>query len=129
MSETTDPGPRRFEFVPTPAVLSARARGSFIPCPVCETDNERYLFHKMGVRFVRCRSCGLVYANPPATAGREYFDVDAAGQHKRATDRALFDDDVDDIVRPKVAALAEERGEGIGELCFDVARVQDATLE
>ena len=35
-------------------------------CPVCASDNERYLFHKLGVRFVRCRSCGLVYANPPA---------------------------------------------------------------
>jgi hypothetical protein len=119
-------GPRRFEFTSTPAVLTARARGSFVPCPVCDADNERYLFHKLGVRFVRCRSCGLVYANPPATASRPYFDVIAAGQHERPKDRALFDAEVADIVKEAAAQFERRRGRTPRDIVL-VGRVLDDT--
>ncbi len=90
---------RRFEFEPTPAVRASRARGAFTPCPVCASDSERYLFHKLGVRFVRCRSCGLVYANPPAAAGRRYFDVDAVGQHHATRPRSSSSTTSSTIIR------------------------------
>ncbi len=102
--------PRRFEFVPTPSVLSARARAAFISCPACETDSERYLFHKLGVRFVRCRSCGVVYANPPVIADRHYFDVDAVGQHDRPRDRELFRQELEEMVRAATERYEALRG-------------------
>lgn len=101
---------RRFEFEPTPAVRASRARGAFTPCPVCASDSERYLFHKLGVRFVRCRSCGLVYANPPAAATRRYFDVDAVGQHHRERDRQLFLDDLVAMTRRAADQFRAHRG-------------------
>jgi hypothetical protein len=110
MAEPTVTAARRFEFEPTPAVLSARARGPFIPCPACQADSERYLFHKMGARFVCCRSCGLVYANPPAPSGRHYFDIEAAGQHARPRDRELVQQDLADIVDAAAAQFAERHG-------------------
>ncbi len=55
---------RRFEFSPTKAVESARRRRRYIDCPECGSNAERYLFHRTGIRYVRCRACGLVYANP-----------------------------------------------------------------
>ena len=78
---------RRFEFTPTPAVQSARRRGQYIPCPACHSQQQRYLFHRTGVRFVRCRACGLVYADPIDPGARKYFDIESLGQHDRAIDR------------------------------------------
>jgi hypothetical protein len=118
------PSVRRLEFVPTPAVLSARARGPFVPCPVCEADNERYLFHKTGARFVRCASCGLVYVNPPATTDRHYFDVDAAGQHVRRRDRALFQRELAEIVLRAASKFVEQRGRAPRDLLL-VGRTLD----
>jgi hypothetical protein len=100
---------RTFEFEPTPAVLNARTRGRFLPCPVCGADHERYLFHKLGARFVRCRVCGLVYVNPPGS-NRSYLDVGAAGQHDRPRDRSLFLRDVRDVVTHASEVFARERG-------------------
>ena len=79
---------RRFEFEPTPSVESARRRGRFIPCPACGSQQQRYLFHRKGVRFVRCRACNLVYADPVDPTERAYFDVEAVGQHADELDHA-----------------------------------------
>ena len=55
---------RRLDFTPTPAVRSARRRGQYVTCPSCESSSQRYLFHRTGARFVRCKACGVVYADP-----------------------------------------------------------------
>jgi Zn ribbon nucleic-acid-binding protein len=54
----------RLAFAPTSAVQAARAHTRFVACPACQADTPRYLFHKSGVRFVRCAACGAVYVNP-----------------------------------------------------------------
>ena len=86
--------PRRFEFVPTPSVLSARARAAFISCPACRRTTSGTSSTSWA-----CGSCGadrrgVVYANPPVIADRQYFDVDAVGQHDRPRDRELFRDEL-----------------------------------
>ena len=67
---------RDFVFEPTAAVAASRARGRFVDCPVCRADHSEYLFHRVGVRFVRCRSCGMVYVNPTTEGGTNYFDLE-----------------------------------------------------
>src|SRR6266545_3537663 len=78
---------RRLEFSPTEAVESARRRGQYIDCPACGSQSQRYLFHRTGVRFVRCRACDLVYADPVDPTHRAYFDISAQGQHDAPIDR------------------------------------------
>jgi|HubBroStandDraft_6_1064221.scaffolds.fasta_scaffold21185_2 hypothetical protein len=81
--------PRTFEFEPTAAVSTARAHKRFVSCPSCQTDNPRYLFHKTGVRFVRCAACGMVYVNPTRENVVNYFDIDGARPFTNARDREL----------------------------------------
>jgi hypothetical protein len=70
---------RRFEFDPTEAVARTRANASFISCPACGADAERYLFHERGARFVQCRTCDVVFVNPPPRELHDYFNVDVPG--------------------------------------------------
>jgi Glycosyl transferase family 2/Methyltransferase domain len=79
--------PRRFEFPSTEAIESARRRDRYIDCPACGSQSQRYLFHRTGARFVRCRACELVYADPVDPAARAYFDIAAQGQHDAPRDR------------------------------------------
>lgn len=72
---------RDFVFEPTPAVAASRARSRYVDCAVCATDNSEYLFHRAGVRFVRCKTCELVYVSPVGEAGRNYFDIARIGSH------------------------------------------------
>jgi Zn ribbon nucleic-acid-binding protein len=82
--------PRAFEFESTPAVSAARAHKRFVRCPACQADNSRYLFHKTGVRLVRCTACGMVYVNPTReSAGINYFDIDRALLLANPRDRQL----------------------------------------
>jgi len=81
--------PRDYTFEPTAAVAASRARGRFVDCSVCHADNSEYLFHKVGVRFVRCKTCGMVYVNPTSDGGANYFDIDKIGQFSSARDREL----------------------------------------
>jgi hypothetical protein len=82
--------PRAFEFEPTAAVSAARAHTRFVRCPACQSDTASYLFHKTGVRFVRCTTCGMVYVNPAAsTAGVNSFDIERARPFENAGDRDL----------------------------------------
>src|SRR6266542_3560153 len=75
-SSRNGPEERSFNFEPTAAVAASRSRSRYVDCPVCRADHSQYLFHKVGVRFVRCRSCGMVYANPVAERGTNYFDIE-----------------------------------------------------
>ena len=82
--------PRAFEFEPTAAVSAARAHTRFVRCPACQSDNASYLFHKTGVRFVRCATCGMVYVNPASdAAGVNSFDIEKARPFDNEGDRAL----------------------------------------
>jgi hypothetical protein len=82
--------PRAFEFEPTAAVSAARAHTRFVRCPACQSDNARYLFHKTGVRFVRCAGCGLVYVNPARdAAGANTLDIEGIRPFDNEGDRAL----------------------------------------
>ena len=77
---------RRLEFATTEAVELARRRDRFIPCPACGSSQQRYLFHRTGARFVRCRACDLVYADPVDISARGYFDIAALGTHADTID-------------------------------------------
>jgi Zn ribbon nucleic-acid-binding protein len=89
--DTAREEPRAFEFGPTPAVRAARAHQRFVSCPACRADNPRYLFHRTGVRFVRCAACGMVYVNPARDAGGvNYLDIEAARPFTNARDRELM---------------------------------------
>jgi hypothetical protein len=90
---------RRYEFTATPAVESARKRARYIPCPACESRQQRYLFHRRGARFVRCRACGLVYADPVDPRDRRYFDITSVGQHDRPADERNLIADFAHLVR------------------------------
>jgi ribosomal protein S27E len=82
--------PRAFEFEPTAAVSTARAHTRFVKCPACQSDNPTYLFHKTGVRFVRCGTCGMVYVNPAREAAAiNSLDIAHARPFTNANDRAL----------------------------------------
>ena len=95
-------------FTPTAAVRSARRRAEFIPCPACESQLQRYQFHRTGVRFVRCRACDLVYADPIDPLERAYFDINFLGLHDSEIDRRHARTDFRDLVE-RVAAVYYER--------------------
>jgi len=90
---------RRFEFVPTEAVARSRANASFVSCPACGADAERYLFHERGARFVQCRTCDVVYVNPPVREVREYFNWAADGGNATDEDREHIRKELDDVLR------------------------------
>jgi hypothetical protein len=94
---------RRPDFVPTAAVRSARRRGQYITCPACGSHLQRYQFHRIGVRFVRCRACDLVYADPVDPKERAYFDIQALGQHESPIDRRHAQADFLDVAERLVA--------------------------
>ena len=106
----TDQINRRFEFDPTEAVARARANARFISCPVCGADAERYLFHERGARFVQCRSCDVVYANPPAREVRDYFHIAAAGGDTTTEDRVHVRKELDDVLRYAADVHRAHRG-------------------
>src|SRR5690349_14847105 len=99
---------RQYEFTPTKAVASARRRARYIPCPACHSQQQRYLFHRTGARFVRCRACGLVYADPIDPRDRTYFDIDAIGQHSRLSDRGHLRADARALFETIVATYRDE---------------------
>ena len=97
---------RDFVFRPTPAVAASRARNRYVDCAVCGTDSAEYLFHRVGVRFVRCASCGLVYTNPVSDdPGANYFDIVGFGHHDE-NDRANLEADLTSVVR-RVGEMVE----------------------
>jgi hypothetical protein len=87
-----------FVFEPTVAVAASRRRSLFIDCPVCQADHSEYLFHRAGVRFVRCRTCGMVYVTPASTIRPNWLDIERVGQYERLEDRALCTSDFDALL-------------------------------
>jgi hypothetical protein len=80
---------RRYAFEPTPAVTASRARPSYVSCPVCHEGRAEYLFIRVGVRYVRCPACGLVYVSPVGGAGPNYFDIARSAPFVSSRDRSL----------------------------------------
>ncbi len=101
---------RRFEFVPTEAVERSRANASFVPCPACSADAEKYLFHERGARFAQCRSCDVVYVNPPAREVRDYFNWAAAGGEATDEDREHIRNELNDVLRYAIDVHRTQRG-------------------
>jgi hypothetical protein len=98
-AQSTDQPGRRFEFVPTEAVTRSRANAAFISCPACGADAERYLFHERGARFVQCRSCDVVYVNPPAREVPDYFDIPPTGGGATIEDGEHVRKELGDVLR------------------------------
>ncbi len=99
-----------FVFEPTAAVAVSRARSRYIDCPVCQADHSEYLFHRTGVRFVRCSNCGMVYVTPAGAVGPNWLDIERVANFRRAEDRALAVADFDALVARFAAEY--ERVEG-----------------
>ncbi len=98
---------RSFAFEPTPSVEASRRHGRYVDCPVCRTDHSEYLFSNVGVRFVRCRTCAMVYVNPVTQAGPNWFDIDTIGQFHEARDRELFQESFERFLE-RIAARYEQ---------------------
>ena len=107
--QPTDQVGRRFEFDPTEAVARSRANASFVSCPACRADAERYLFHDRGARFVQCRSCDVVFVNPPAREMRDYFDVQAP-RGATVEDREHVRKELVDVLRYATEVHRAQRG-------------------
>lgn len=99
-----------FVFEPTQAVAASRRRSLFIDCPVCQADHSEYLFHRTGVRFVRCKNCSMVYVTPASSVGQNWFDIEKVGQYTRPDDRTLCVQDFDALLQR--FATEYERVEG-----------------
>jgi glycosyl transferase family 2 len=80
--------PARITFAPTSAVSNARAHSQFVRCPACHADASTYLFHRAGVRFVRC-TCGAVYVNPTRPHPLNDFDIARGRPFSNPRDHAL----------------------------------------
>ena len=93
----------RFAFEPTTAVTTARSHSRFVPCPACQADTPSYLFHRAGVRFVRCGACAAVYVNPAREHPLNNLDVDKLAPFSNPQDRALMIDDFETLLQ-RVAA-------------------------
>jgi hypothetical protein len=100
-----------FVFDLTPAVAASRLRSHYVDCPVCQADHSQYLFHRTGVRFVRCSNCGIVYVSPAARSRSvNWFDIARLGQHDRPEDRALCITDFDELLERFAAEFARVEG-------------------
>jgi Glycosyl transferase family 2/Methyltransferase domain len=101
---------RRLEFSATEAVESSRRRRRYIDCPACGSRSQRYLFHRTGVRFVRCRACDLVYADPVDSTGRAYFDIRAVALHNAPVDRRNASADFAALLSTACSTYGRQRG-------------------
>jgi Zn ribbon nucleic-acid-binding protein len=90
---------RSFQFRPTAAVRAARAHNRFVDCPACQADRSSYLFHRAGVRFVRCTACGAVYVNPTRERPFNDLDIERIQTFPHPRDRALMSEDFERLLR------------------------------
>lgn len=119
---------RGLEFVPTEAVARSRANASFVSCPACGADAERYLFHERGARFVQCRICDVVYVNPPAREARDYFNWVAAGGDATDEDREHIRKELDDVLRYANHVHRVHRGSSPARVLIAGRMVDDGPL-
>jgi hypothetical protein len=101
---------RRYSFASTASVRAARERTRYVACSVCGETGSEYLFFRAGVRFVRCKSCGLVYVSPVGAAGPCYFDVAEVGRLVTPRDRALALADLSRMIQQLAREHAARRG-------------------
>src|SRR3569623_2066191 len=97
----------RLEFTPTPAVAAARSHNRYAVCPACQRDVPKYLFHRAGVRFVRCASCDAVYGNPAREHPVNNFDIAQTQHLENPRDRELMVSDMAALLE-RVAADHQE---------------------
>src|SRR5450755_4610661 len=90
LDPTSPEEPARFGFTTTSAVSTAREHSRFVLCPACRSDNPSYLFHRSGVRFVRCASCQAVYVNPARQHPLNDLDIERLRPFSNPRDRALI---------------------------------------
>ena len=90
--------PLRLEFAATPAVTIARSHNRYVACPACQRDTPNYLFHRTGVRFVRCAGCAAVYVNPAREHPLNNLDVERIAPFKNPRDRELMVADMDALL-------------------------------
>ncbi|MEO6773054.1 MAG: hypothetical protein ABI467_08515, partial [Kofleriaceae bacterium] len=88
----------RLEFTPTPAVVAARSHNRYVVCPACQRDVPRYLFHRAGVRFVRCANCDAVYVNPAREQPINNFDIAKLQTFSNPRDRELMVSDMEALL-------------------------------
>ena len=105
---------RSYAFEPTPAVTESRSRSRYVNCTLCRSDHSAYLFHRVGVRFVRCRNCGLVYVNPAGGATINYFDMERHARLATPHDRRLAGRDFAEFLNELCAVYQKKRGKRIG---------------
>lgn len=103
--------PLRFHIEPTSAVSTARTHNRYVPCPACQADVPSYLFHRAGVRFVRCGSCAAVYVNPARERPLNNLDVDKLAPFNNPRDRALMIEDFETLLRRVEADYLRVTGE------------------
>jgi ribosomal protein S27E len=101
---------RRYSFAPSASVRASRERTRYVACSVCGESNAQYLFFRAGVRFVRCRSCGLVYVSPVGAAGPCYFDIAEVGRLVSPRDRALALADLSRMLQQLAGQHAKRSG-------------------
>jgi hypothetical protein len=94
-SRTEEP---RFVFATTPAVTAARSHNRYVVCPACQADIPTYLFHRTGVRFVRCAACAAVYVNPAREQPINNFDVEKLHPFANPRDRELMVADLESLL-------------------------------
>ncbi|HEX4452292.1 MAG TPA: glycosyltransferase [Kofleriaceae bacterium] len=89
----------RFEFEPTSAVATSRAHNRYVACPACQADNARYLFHRAGVRFVRCAACAAVYVNPARETPPNDLAIERGRPFTNPRDRVLMAEDFEHLLQ------------------------------
>src|SRR5262249_28714491 len=123
---------RAFQFAPSPAVRTARAYNRFVDCPACQADRPGYLFHRAGVRFVRCTACGAVYVNPTRERPFNDLDIERTQTFSPPRDRELMSDDFERLLQrveqdhAHLAGVPLERTLLLGRYLPEFARVPSA---
>ena len=123
---------RSFQFRPTSAVRTARAHNRFVDCPACEADRPSYLFHRAGVRFVRCTACGAVYVNPTREKPFNDLDIERIQTFADPRDRELMSADFERLLQrveadhQRIAGAPLERTLLLGRYLPEFAQVPSA---
>ncbi len=100
----------RLEFTPTAAVVASRSHNRYVLCPACQRDVPKYLFHRAGVRFVRCASCDAVYVNPAREHPVNNLDVERLHPFSNPLDRELMVSDMETLLEQVAADYAKLTG-------------------